>query len=172
MDRLPEARVVIERAVELDPYNPFAHASYGIYLLLHRRYEDAIAQFRKMLKEKLDFEIAHPGLGTAYHHLGKLPEAFAETKATFEAFPDITKILDDAYKQEGYEGAMRQLAQILEFVKGQEYFPPTNIAKYYAYAGDKDKAIEYLQEAYEDRDSGIVHIQVDPDWDTLRSDPE
>jgi len=171
MNRLAEARPVIERAIELDPYNPFAHGSYGIYLLLDRRFEDAIAQFRKMLKEKMDFEIAHPGLATAYHHMGKLPEAFAETKAAFEAFPEITEILDDAYKKEGYEGAMRQLAVILEIVKEQEYFPPTNIAKYYAYAGDKDKAIEYLQKAYEDKDSGIVHIQVDPDWDTLRSDP-
>jgi serine/threonine-protein kinase len=171
MNRLPEARPVIERAIELDPYNPFAHGSYGIYLLLDRRFEDAIAQFRKMLKEKMDFEIAHPGLATAYHHLGKLPEAFTETKAMFEAFPEITELLDDTYKKEGYEGAMRHVAQILEAVKEQEYFPPTNIAKYYAYAGDKDKAIEYLQKAYEDRDSGIVHIQVDPDWDTLRSDP-
>jgi tetratricopeptide (TPR) repeat protein len=170
MNKMPESRKVIERALQLDPYSPFAHGSYGLYLLLAHRFDDAITQFRKMLKEKLDFGLAHAGMWTAYHHQGKFQEAFAETKAAFEDVPAITELLDDAYKQDGYPGAMRQLADVLA-VQEVTYILPTNIARLYAYAGDKEEALKFLGKAYDDKDSGLVHLKVDPDWDTLRNDP-
>jgi tetratricopeptide (TPR) repeat protein len=174
MNKMPEARAVIERALELDPYNPFAHGSYGIYFILDRKWDDAIAQFRKMLKENMDFELAHPGLATAYHHQGKTAEAFAETKAMIEAIPggpEIAQLLDKTYREESYESAMHLLGDLLSLAATEDYFPPTNIAKYYVYGKDKDKAFEYLEKAFEDQDSGLVHLLVDPDWDTLRTDP-
>ena len=42
----------------------------------------------------------------------------------------------------------------------------------YAGLGEKDKAFEWLEKAYEDRSiSGAAEIKVDPIFDPLRSDP-
>jgi hypothetical protein len=45
------------------------------------------------------------------------------------------------------------------------------MAKLYAYAREKDRALEWLEKAYQERELGLVHLQVDPDWDILREAP-
>jgi len=37
--------------------------------------------------------------------------------------------------------------------------------------GQKDRAFEWLEKAYEDHDSGLVSIAVEPMFDPIRSDP-
>ena len=170
MNRMAEARAVIERAQQLDPFSPLAQGQYGLYLLLDRRFDDAITEFNKMLNQKIDFDLAHSGLATAYHHKGMFAEAFRETKAAFEGVPGMTELLDDAYKQDGYAGALHLFADLMS-AQDVTYILPTNIARLYAYAGDKDMALTFLEKAFDDKDSGLVHLQVDPDWDTLRKEP-
>jgi len=41
----------------------------------------------------------------------------------------------------------------------------------YAFAGDKERALDWLEKAYDERDSQLVHLGVLPDWDILRGDP-
>jgi len=45
------------------------------------------------------------------------------------------------------------------------------VALIYAGLGDKDRAFEWLDRAYEARDMGLVLLKVDPPLDPLRSDP-
>jgi hypothetical protein len=45
------------------------------------------------------------------------------------------------------------------------------IAVTYTRLGDKDKAFRWLQKAYEDRNSEMAFLNVEPFWDPLRSDP-
>jgi uncharacterized protein YpiB (UPF0302 family) len=41
----------------------------------------------------------------------------------------------------------------------------------YASAGDKDLAEQWLEKAYQDGDSTMVYLKVDPSFDMLRDDP-
>jgi hypothetical protein len=41
----------------------------------------------------------------------------------------------------------------------------------YARVGDKDKAFEFLQQAYDRRDMLLMFVKVDPVWTSLHSDP-
>jgi hypothetical protein len=66
---------------------------------------------------------------------------------------------------------MQRLADLLVMTPAAKALSwPPNIARLYAYAGDKDHAIEWLEEAYRRQDYGLVQLQIDPDWDTLRTD--
>jgi tetratricopeptide (TPR) repeat protein len=45
------------------------------------------------------------------------------------------------------------------------------LAQCYAQLGENDRALEYLERAYEDRDLGMICLKVDPFLDGLRSEP-
>jgi len=45
------------------------------------------------------------------------------------------------------------------------------IALVYTGLGDKDKAFEWLENAYNERNHWLIWIKVEPRFDSLRSDP-
>jgi hypothetical protein len=51
------------------------------------------------------------------------------------------------------------------------HVPATRIARMFAHAGDKDSAMEWLERAYETRESTLIRLAVFWDWDDLRFDP-
>ena len=169
---MPEAEAMIKRAVELDPRNPLAQSQYGIYLLLADKFPDAVTQFKGMIDNNTGVDEARLGLWTAYHHLERYDEAYEQLKKEFEEVPALKELLELGYRQNGYKGAMLRMAEMLSDPKAAPgYILPTNIAKFYVYAGEKDKALEFLEKGHTDHDSGLVTIQVDPDWKTLRNEP-
>jgi serine/threonine-protein kinase len=171
MKRIPEAGAVIERCLELDPYNAFAQGSYGLFFIAAQRFDDAIKQFKKLLTDKIDFGVSHLGLWTAYHHNGMFREALDEAKASFADDEEMLETLAEGFKENGYKGAMLRSAELLQSRSRLTYTLPTNIARIYVYAGENEKAMELLEMAYDERDSGLVMMQIDPDWNTLRSSP-
>ena len=46
-----------------------------------------------------------------------------------------------------------------------------NYAAAYANGKDKDKAIEYLNKAYDERDRQLTELKVNKTWDFVRDDP-
>ena len=53
----------------------------------------------------------------------------------------------------------------------RSYVPPYDFAVIFAGLGDKDKALEWPHKAHEDRSASLVLLNVEPIWDSLRSDP-
>jgi hypothetical protein len=53
----------------------------------------------------------------------------------------------------------------------QTYVSPYDLAILYVGLGDKERAGEQLNKAYEDRAGWIIDINVEPVFDSLRSDP-
>jgi serine/threonine-protein kinase len=47
----------------------------------------------------------------------------------------------------------------------------TEVAEVYAWRGEKNKAFEWLERAYVQRDGGLTDIKFDPRLDSLRADP-
>jgi hypothetical protein len=41
----------------------------------------------------------------------------------------------------------------------------------FAMLGEKDRAFEWLEKAYEDRSGWLLELKLDPEWDNLRGDP-
>ena len=52
-----------------------------------------------------------------------------------------------------------------------KYISPMVIAVLYAEAGDKDRAIKWLNKAYAAQEPQMASPTVNPHWDNLRSDP-
>ena len=59
----------------------------------------------------------------------------------------------------------------LKELSKHRYVPLTNIARIYAGIGEKQKVLDLLEKAVDDRDTGLTFLKVVPQWDALRQEP-
>jgi serine/threonine protein kinase/TolB-like protein/tetratricopeptide (TPR) repeat protein len=173
MRRSREAMAEIERALESDPFNFFFQCFFGWHLVYLHRYDEAIAQLRKTLRTEPDFPAAHLGLWGAFHRKRMDEEALAEAKKFFALLGDseVAEALARGCAEAGYLGAMSLAAEKLAARSEQSHVPAIRVARLYAHAAETDRALEWLEKAYEQREPPLVHLNVGWDWDDLRSAP-
>ena len=174
MRRPEEAMAQIERALELDPHNPMFQLFYGLDLEFVRRYDDAIVQYRNALRTTPNLTFAQWGLWRALHLKQMYAEALEEAKKASAALGDheVEEALDRGYAQGGYQGAMRRAAETLAARSRTTFVRPVEVASLYTYAGDNDRALEWLEKGYEERDASMPFLGVPPpDLDPLQDDP-
>lgn len=172
MGRPEEAMAEIERALELDPLNFFAQCIHGLHLFNQRRSDDAIAHFRNTLRTEPNFPLAHEGLWVAKHQKQMDEKALAEAKKYFDVLGDreVTQALERGYAEAGYPGAMSLAAEKLAMRSKQTYVQSAQIARLYDHAGEKDRALEWLEKAFKENEPALVTLNVWPQG-ALRDDP-
>ena len=79
--------------------------------------------------------------------------------------------LGQAYALVGKVYEAREVLQQLEELSRQRYVPPTHMAYVYTGLGDQDKAIDSLEQAYEERAGGVYGIKGSFLFATLRLHP-
>ncbi|MGH9861972.1 MAG: protein kinase domain-containing protein [Candidatus Acidiferrales bacterium] len=174
LGRHPEALEQIKQAQTLDPLSRIISANVGWCYYLARQYDQAIAQARKTLELDPSFAVAHGYLGQAYLEKGLFTQALAElrTAATLSGeSPAYLAELANAYGVAGQrEMALKVLGDLNKLAQ-RRYVSPYDFALVYAGLGDKEKALDWLEKAYEERDDRLPNLQVHPRLDSLRSEP-
>jgi hypothetical protein len=79
--------------------------------------------------------------------------------------------LDRGYAEAGYRGAMKLAGERLAARSERTHVSAVRIARVFAHAGEKERALAWLEKAYGRRETALYHISVGWDWDGLRSDP-
>ena len=173
MKRVDEWSTEIHRTLDLDPFNPFFQCFYGWQLIYVQRYDQAIAQLSKVLATEPDFSSAHMGLWGAYYKKGMHDEALAEAIKFFVVLHDgeVADALTHGYTEGGYARAMHRGAEVLAERSKRTHVPAVRIARLYAHAGDKDEVLRWLNKAYDERETPLIHLAVAWDWDFVRTDP-
>jgi hypothetical protein len=64
-----------------------------------------------------------------------------------------------------------KLLRELEALSRRERVSPVYIARIYSGLGDRERALAWLQKAYDEHSDHVLAISVDPAYDPLRSDP-
>jgi len=173
MKRSEEWKAEIQRVLELDPFNPLFQCFYAWHLVYLHRYDEAISQLRKVLATEPDFSSAHMGLWGAFYKKGMYEEALAEAKKFYAALGDreVGDALTRGYAEGRHARAMHLGAEVLAARSRHTHVPAVRIARLYAHAGNNDQVIIWLQKAFEERETPLVHLSVAWDWDILRTDP-
>ena len=178
MGRHEEAINEITRAQELDPLSLIINAVLGDTYIKARKYDQAIDRLRQTIEMDKNFGRAHRYLGNAYIEKGMYNEAIAEfqTASTLggenpSAVEQRTNSLREAYKTGGASGFWRRQLDFLKQDAEKPNVSPYSIASVYARLGDKEQTLTWLEKAYHDHDAYIVYLKIDPQFDTLRSDP-
>jgi serine/threonine-protein kinase len=172
MDRLDEAMEMAERAVQLDPLNSITLTISACTLSYLQRYDDAIERYQFALGTSPNDPVAHNGLWEIYHAKGMYEESLESAKAFFTGlgFAEIAEVMAHGYEEGGYSWAMRSAAETMEAFSKQTYVSPDAIARMYAFAGDKEKTIEWLEMGYEMRDPMMPYVGAFT-YDLLDGDP-
>jgi TolB-like protein/predicted Ser/Thr protein kinase len=173
MRRPEEAMVQIEQAMELDPFNTLLRSIYAWDLIYAHRYDDAIDHLRETLRTAPDDWTALSTLRSAYHQKGMYEEALEIWKRSYEARDDqeAEDALVRGYEEGGYSGALSSVAELLIERSRTTFVTPWQIGTLYTRAGKKDKALEWLEKAFEARDGNLIYLSVDPIFDYLRDEP-
>jgi len=172
LQRTEEAVAQGEKALELDPLNSLFRSLFAAVLVYAHRNDDAIAQGREALRWAPDDPLAHSLLWFAYHLKGMHKEALASAKVYLNgvyADPDVGKALDGVYAQDSYQSAMRAAAEALAAHFHSSYANPTDVAYLYVAAGEKGRALEWLEKAYELHDPCTPYIGL-PYFGSLRAE--
>jgi hypothetical protein len=98
-------------------------------------------------------------------------EALALDREQLAGDRELAAALERGVVEAGYAGAQRRLAEIWSARVGKPGgVPAIDLARRWRDAGNRDRAIEWLERAYEDRDGNMPYIG-GPQNDSLRPDP-
>lgn len=177
---LEEALVEIDVALELDPFSMVINRMKGNLLTFSKRYDEAIAQFERTIELYPESPIVRFNLAEAQAAKGKRAEAIEHFLAGLQldgASNYELRRYKSAFKLKGWNGFwMEHLATMINLeraVKGNKdrsFYDNEGLAYAYAAVNYNEKAIEYLNRAYEAREPSIVTIANSDVYDGLRSD--
>ncbi|HEY6343797.1 MAG TPA: tetratricopeptide repeat protein [Bryobacteraceae bacterium] len=171
--RFEECLAETDRAHALDPAYLIIAVDVGCQRYEARRYAEAIAPIQKVLEFNPDFAVARRCLGQVYEANRMYPEAIAELRKAVElsggAAIDVAA-LGHAYAVSGQRAEARKQLKKLDELAAQHYVSSFPRALIYAGLGEKDRALEWLERAFQERSSGMHKLKVDPRLDPLRGD--
>jgi len=172
----------INKALEIDPLSMIINNQKGRVIDFGGKRDEAIAQFKKTIELFPDAPSPRNNLADVYEAKALYPEAveqrLIQIKLLFGVSPENIKDLQLAFEKDGYKGFVKKQIDIqldsqrstLEKDKNA-YLPAFRIAEAYARIGDKEKAFEYLNKAYDQREPQIAELKIRLPLSSLRDDP-
>ncbi len=169
MGRTDEALRLADRAISLDPLDPWSYGTRALVLLADRRYAEVVrsAEVLKRQSSNLyDFPVV---LGDSLIMLGRFDEA---RRALAEENPDDPiRLASEAVlaARAGDRATAVAIKTKLEQLYGE--------AASYQYAlilaslGETDQAIAALERAWQIKDPGLLGMKIDSFLDPVRTDP-
>jgi TolB-like protein/Tfp pilus assembly protein PilF len=174
LGRFDDAIAEGKRAVELDPLSLVINADLGMNYCYARRYDEAIAQLRKTLEMDPGYYYAHVNLGQVLAAKRAFDEAIGEYQKAraLNDDPFVLGLLGHAYASSGNKTEALKILDQLKEVSRQRYVSMFSFAIVYLALGDKQEALRWLEQSYQDRaGADIGWIRVDSLLDPLRDDP-
>jgi TolB-like protein/tetratricopeptide (TPR) repeat protein len=168
--RFDEAITEIKTAIDLDPTSLYHQIVYMVALTFARRYDEAAQQLERLAERNPQRAVGYYWIVGGVAFQGKQSEDF-ERLTRFQKLSNVdeatVRIFETAYQTAGWQGVLREQSKWSHQFNPSKYFT----ACIYAQAGDKDKALEYLEKTYQRREHWMAYLQVDPRFDSLRGDP-
>jgi TolB-like protein/Tfp pilus assembly protein PilF len=174
MGRHEEAIAEIKRAQGLAPLSLPAMVQVARILFFARAYDESIEQCRKTLEMDRNFAGARLFLGRSYREKRRYDEALAELHAAKELLGDGAEVMSLIGYTDAVAGRRVEAQKILQELQAsskERYASPYHVAMIYAGLGEQDKALEWLDKAYADREGRMTLLQYAPEFNSLHADP-
>jgi len=170
MGRYDESLVQSRRAIDLDPLN----AGMRSHLALHFDFAGDLPAAIDAAKAALEIDPADAGAVNfalyAHESLGQFDHAI-DARAKLGASAASITALRRGLAAQGAQGYWRALRDG-ELAKSKQGKPSSCIlARAYARLGERREALEWLEQAFRDRDGWLIYLNSDANFDGIRGDP-
>ena len=167
-----DAQREIQHALALDPLSPMLTVDLGHTFFYAGQYSEAIQQGLKALSMEKEYRYARMMLGSSYRQSGRIREAL-EVGWPNPFRPEQNRRAKEIYEQSGTQPMLRFLLNDVEqrHATGDFYSRSSEVARWYAEVGDNDRALSWLEKAYQEHDPWLPMDLAGPAWDRLSSDP-
>src|SRR5438874_7805741 len=174
MGRVEESNEQGRHALELDPLSVTARWCLGWAFLSAGRSDEAIEQLSKAMELDPNSSWARTFLGRAYLLKGMQQRGIEELEKARHDGPDdafVLGLLGYGYAVIGRRADALKILQKFDEMDRHRYV--SRAARVYVYAGlgDKDKAFEWLEKAYQERSDALAWFRQEPESKSLRTDP-
>jgi len=168
VNQIAEAEKLAGQAIELDPLAFLARGNLARILLAEGKLEEADAEARKSAELQPAGAGNHRWQVVAAVLRGDGEEALREAQLEpNEGYHRFELAL--AYYARGDRAAAD--AALADMVANDRNLLAYQIAEVYAWRGETDKAFEWLQISYDNHDTGLLSLLIDPLMRGLRDDP-
>jgi eukaryotic-like serine/threonine-protein kinase len=165
---LDEAIELRKRTVALDPLCSSCFVLLGIYLYNAGRYDEANAILQKALELDPQQGYVHFVRGQILLAQGRPQEALLEMqRETSEGL----KLAGEAFAYHSLGRHQASDAALQELITRHANESAYQIAEVYAYRGEADKALDWLDRAYQQHDTGIPFLKSDGLFKGLHQNP-
>jgi DNA-binding winged helix-turn-helix (wHTH) protein/TolB-like protein/Flp pilus assembly protein TadD len=169
--RHEEAIAEAERAQTLDPASSTSVGRVGMTYYFAGQYDRALEHFRRALDLDPNDHVAHFDTGLVYQRQGKYEEALAAMRrARALGMKDAIAVTGHIYAVSGRRREAHQVLAELDQLSKREYVPAFHRAYIYIGLGDKERAFEWLEKAYKDREWYLWLLKQEMVADPIRSD--
>lgn len=170
--RAEEAVAVNRRAESLDPFSLIAIEEVGWPLYYAGRYEEAVQQFRRAVELEPRWDQLYFGLGLPLVQLGRYEEAIAALRDATRLGPENPFNHSALVYGLGRAGCGAEARRIMDqLFANYAYVPCWFLAIMFVGLNEKKKALQALDEAFDNREPCLVSLKVDPIFDPLREEP-
>ena len=171
--RFEEALVQVRKSRELDPLALVIHANEGFIEYLSGNEEKGIKLIISVSQLYPNSFLPNWMLSIIYRNSGSEKAAYIYTMKYIRNgnFPDdFIESVEEGYRESGLDGLNRAF---LESLSDVDNVRPIEYAGNYAFLRETDKAIDWLEESYKQKDMGMTGIFVEPPFTdpVLRSNP-
>jgi TolB-like protein/DNA-binding winged helix-turn-helix (wHTH) protein/Tfp pilus assembly protein PilF len=169
-----EALQQIHEAMRLDPLSLPNNAEVIRTLYYARDYAQAIEQGQKAMQLDPNYARTHFWLGRVYSQKGMHREAILASEKILETMPDSNLGLTEmayALAAAGRQTEARKILRRFEERSERAFVPAYNLAIIHIALHEEDRAMKYVQQAYEHHDWALIVLAVEPRLDPLRGDP-
>lgn len=171
--RFEEAVVEARTALRLDPISLPAGVNMASINEHAGRTAQAIEHCRRVLEMDPDFAPALEHLGRAYERQRRYGEAIATLEKAVEVSdraPRHLSSLGHAYAMAGHRKRARAIVDELARSSRDRYVSPYALAVVHAGLGEKERALDFLEKACDERSSPMPFVNVNSQLRPLRVD--
>lgn len=171
--RFDEAVESMKRARELDPLSMIIQSESVWPFFFARKYDHALGQIKNAMDIDRDFLWVHWALGHIYTQQRNFLEAIKELEYVSARYssPYADAALGYTYGLAGRTDDARRVLDRMIAVSRSQYVSAYDLAAVYAGIGDTDAVFRALNNALAERAPWLARLDVDPYFDSVRSDP-
>jgi TolB-like protein/class 3 adenylate cyclase/tetratricopeptide (TPR) repeat protein len=169
-----EAVNEMKKARELDPLSTRINADLGMAYLSAGKFDEAIEQEKKTMELNPKAAGAYWIRGMAFQQKKMFQESIKDYRYALELSPadaNYLAALGHVYASSGNNEAAHKILDTLFIENKKTQVSPFFFALVYAGLNDKEKALEWLEKAYEEKSGSVRYLKMEPRLQNLRNEP-